>query len=472
MGAERKKVLMIAGVAALVVIAAIVLVKSFDINSYKPRIESAASEATGLDVRIRGKVALAFFPFGVSAADIHVADRGKDILSLDRLRVGVALIPLLKKQLRVTSCRLVRPAVTIVRDEEGRYNFEGTGRRPARKAVFRMKELTLSEGALVYLNSKTRERTELKGVSGTIRDVSIGDAGKYSMKALSFSGHLECGEVLYRGFSIGNVRGTIEAAKGAVLLKPFTMDIFGSKGEGDASAEWPEVGAVYTINLRIPQLDFQRLEEAFGARKLIGGKGDLAASLSLKETGTSTVMSGMDGTFSLQGDNLVIYTMDLDRVLSSYESSQKFNLVDLGAYYLAGPLSIVALKAYHYGDVYWQTRGGQGLITRFVSHWKITGGVAEATDCALATPHNRVALKGRLDLAAERFDKVTVALLDGKGCAKFKQSVSGSFGNPKVGAVSALESLAGPISDLYHKTKRLVEGGKCEVFYNGAVPQP
>jgi len=165
-------------------------------------------------------------------------------------------------------------------------------------------------------------------------------------------------------------------------------------------------------------------------------------------------------------------SMDLDKVLSSYETSQKFNLVDLGAFFIAGPLSTVALKGYRYGDVYAQTRGGQGAITWFISHWKIKDGVADATDCALATRHNRVALKGKLDLASERYDNVIVALLDDKGCAKFKQGISGPFGSPQIGAVSAVESLAGPISHLYRKARRFILGGKCEVFYSGAVRQP
>ena len=103
---------------------------------------------------------------------------------------------------------------------------------------------------------------------------------------------------------------------------------------------------------------------------------------------------------------------------------------------------------------------------------KITDGVADATNCVLATHHNRVALKGKLDLVSERYDNVIVALLDDKGCAKFKQSISGSFGSPEVGAVSAVGSLAEPIFDLYRKAKRFVQGGKCEVFYNGAVQPP
>jgi AsmA protein len=183
-------------------------------------------------------------------------------------------------------------------------------------------------------------------------------------------------------------------------------------------------------------------------------------------------MSSLEGTLSLRGDNLVIYTMDLDKILSAYGTSQQFNLIDIGAFFIAGPLSIVAIRGYRYGDLYNQTRGGQGTITQFISHWKIRSGVADAADCALATHHNRVALKGKLNLVSEKYDNVIVALLDDKGCPKFTQSISGSFGSPKFSSVSAVESVAGPILNLYSKAKRLVEGGRCNVFYKGIVQQP
>ena len=206
-------------------------------------------------------------------------------------------------------------------------------------------------------------------------------------------------------------------------------------------------------------------------QKVIGGKGDFVAALTIKEKGNRTLPGSTSGTFSLRGENLVVNTMDLDKLLSSYESSQEFNLIDLGAFFIAGPLGNVALAGYHYGDFYNQTRGGKGTITQFISHWTIKDGVAEAIDCAFATPHNRVAFKGRLDFVRERYDNVIVALLDDKGCAKFKQSISGSFRKPQISAVNVSESLAGPFSNLYRKAQRFVQGGKCEVFYYGAVRQ-
>ncbi|HBU06040.1 MAG TPA: hypothetical protein DEA95_05585 [Nitrospiraceae bacterium] len=473
MNAKKKKVLFILGGGAVaLVLAVVIFALTFNINSYKPRIEAVASGATGLDVRINGKIRLSFFPFGVSAKDIHVANKGGEILSLKNLKLGAELMPLLKKQLKVTGCELVSPAFTIVKDADGKYNFESTEKKSTKGqpgAAFSLNELKLSKGVLVYLDKKTGEKTEFKDFNLAIKDLSIaGDV----IKNASFAGSFDCKEVRKRDLKIGNVKSPIKAEKGAIYLIPLTMDIFGSKGEGDVTADRSEAGAVYKINLKISKLDFEKLQESFGTKKVIGGKGDLHASLTMKEKGNRKLMNSMDGIFSLRGDNLVIYTMDLDTVLSKYEASQKFNLVDVGAFFIAGPLGTVALKGYRYGDVYHQTQGGQGTITQFISQWKIRDGVADATDCALATHHNRVALKGKLNLVSERYDNVIVALLDDKGCAKFKQSISGSFGSPEVGAVSAVGSLAEPIFDLYRKAKRFVQGGKCEVFYNGAVQQP
>jgi hypothetical protein len=251
------------------------------------------------------------------------------------------------------------------------------------------------------------------------------------------------------------------------------MDLFGSKAEGDATADLSGVDSVFAIDVKAKNLEFAKLEESIGARRVIVGRGDLKASLKTKVRKGSPPLSGLAGTVSLRGDKLTITTLDLDKALSSYEASQQFSLVDLGAFFLISPLSVVALKGYDYGKAFSRAKGGQGQITHFISHWKIEGGLAEAIDCALATPHHRIALKGSLDLVTGRFDAgAMVAILDDQACAKRSQSIAGPLGSPKVGATNLATSFGGPIIDLFSKAKRFLKGGKCEVFYRGAVQQP
>jgi AsmA protein len=89
----------------------------------------------------------------------------------------------------------------------------------------------------------------------------------------------------------------------------------------------------------------------------------------------------------------------------------------------------------------------------------------------MATNENRIALMGSLDFANERFDDVTVAVVDGKGCVVMRQKIRGPFREPVVEKVNVLQSAAGPVLKLFKQAKKLL-GGKCEVFYAGSVAPP
>ena len=281
------------GVVALIIIVGIVAALLFNINSYRSKFETAVSGATGLDVRINGKMGLSFFPLGVSAEDVHVTGEGGEFLSLKSIKIGVRLMPLLKGQLEATRCVLVKPAVTIVRSAEGKYNFEA---KPTEGpgAPFGLKNLKLSEGTLSYLDKKTGEKTELKGVNLAAKDLSVADISGEIMKNLSFTGSLTCMELLRKGLKIENIKGPVKVDKGVYSFKPLTMDALGGRGEGDLTADVSEPDAVYATTVKVSKLDFDKLEAFFGTNKVIGGKGDLSASLTVKEKGRRILMSGLD----------------------------------------------------------------------------------------------------------------------------------------------------------------------------------
>jgi AsmA protein len=102
----------------------------------------------------------------------------------------------------------------------------------------------------------------------------------------------------------------------------------------------------------------------------------------------------------------------------------------------------------------------------------MASGVLRATDVAMATSENRIALTGGLDFAEQRFDGMTVALVDEKGCVKVKQEIRGPFAKPDLGKPSVLRTLTGPAVRMLKRTKDLLPGGPCEVFYAGSVAPP
>lgn len=192
-------------------------------------------------------------------------------------------------------------------------------------------------------------------------------------------------ELYVKDLKIAAVRGGVKIDKGMISLTPLTLNVFGERGEGDAFADLSKADAVYRLNLKVLKIDFKKFSKYFKMNKVIGGKSDLFVAVTIKEREGLSLLKETEGTVAIEGRNLTIYSMDLDKALTKYETSQKFNLVDLGAFFVAGPLSTVALKGFRYGDLFVHAHGGHGTVTKLVSRWRIKHGKAEALDCALAT---------------------------------------------------------------------------------------
>jgi hypothetical protein len=194
--------------------------------------------------------------------------------------------------------------------------------------------------------------------------------------------------------------------------------------------------------------------------------------LTTRGTTLAELKQAMAGRISLRGKGLTFYGSDLDRSFERFEASQTFSLVDVGAVFFAGPVGLLVTKGYDFAKLS-QGDGGTSEISALVSDWKVERGVAHAQDVAMATKENRVALQGGLDVVNERFDDVTIALVDAKGCAIVRQRLRGTFREPVVERPNLLQSLAGPALRLLKKGGELLGGETpCEVFYAGAVAAP
>jgi AsmA protein len=174
----------------------------------------------------------------------------------------------------------------------------------------------------------------------------------------------------------------------------------------------------------------------------------------------------------LNGENLMLYNIDIDALVTKYERSQNFNLVDVGAFLLAGPFGPVLTKSYNLTRLYQESQGGKGIIRKLVSDWKVKNGIAEARDVALASKKKRVAMKGGLNLINERFVDVTIAALDKRGCAVYSEKVHGSFHKPQIEKESVFKSITGSVTNPLEDAWKFIQGKKCTVFYSGSVAQP
>jgi uncharacterized protein involved in outer membrane biogenesis len=585
---KQKRFLFIAGsVIGLCLVSLVALVHFIDIDSYRPRIEAAVHDHLGMDLKIKGTMGIALFPgFGVSLADVNLRNKGTDLLTVKKVRLGLKLLPLIRREIVITDCELVGPVLSVVREADGTFNFETLtpGKKAKKKTVplplLSVSNFTVSGGSIVYSDRKSGGRNELRDFDLEIKKLSLSGKTEDLLSTIALTGDLTCRSMKIGQFRATNLRCPIRAGKGIVNFGPFVVDAFGGTGSGtvdvdargkpfhfrigfktpafslpeaaksDAGTELRNLelnvtdlsfpgnntqrilsnisltgsarcGSVtikklevsdlvlkakgekgvfdiapvsmnfygggakgslradlsgdvpsYSMRLSASGFSSEKFLAGFSEKKVVKGELDFFADLTATGKNGDEIKGGLGGEVTLKGENLLLYGLDLDQLLMKIEESRSFSLVDVGAYFFIGPFGTLFTKGYNFADIAVHAKGGQSAIRQLVSKWNLTRGVAQAADVALATNRHRLAVKGNLDFVGDRFDNITVAVLDKKGCAALTQKISGPFSKPQIEKVNVLASLVAPVFGLVKKVGKLLAGGKCKIFYTGSVKPP
>lgn len=464
-----KIALIVFGALVLATGVSVFLLSRVDIQS---RFEAFVAEATGLDVAVKGGVSVGLFPnLHVRLKDVTLNNKESQIASLGEADVGVELWPLLRKQVRINRLTLQNANVEVVRDRHGHFNFAASPKASTEKRslpALSLGRVSLTKVTFRYTNQKSATELRATDCKFDSNDFELAAGNSEDiMKHLSLSARVECGEMRNNLFVGTDVQLSVTGAHGIFKLTPVTMRIMGGKGSGSIDANFTGAAPVYRIHYAVTQLHVDNLFKSLAPGKVGKGYMDFTTDLSMRGWNADEMTRTADGEGSLRGKDLDIAIGDLDEKLGHYESSQNFNLVDVGAFFIAGPFGVVATKGYDFASIF-QGTGGNTHIRLLVSTWKVENGVAHAQDVAMATKENRLAMKGALDFVNKDFDDVTVAILDKKGCARVEQKIRGPFSKPVIEKPNVIVSLTGPISRLINKTKKLF-GAKCTAFYEGSV---
>jgi len=114
------------GLIALIVIAIAVAIATFDPNKYKGELAKIVKEKTGRTLTVEGKIGLSVFPsIGVAVGKTSLSERNSDkvFARIEDVKVSLALLPLLSKQVVVDRVTLSGLNVDLVQDKNGRTNF-------------------------------------------------------------------------------------------------------------------------------------------------------------------------------------------------------------------------------------------------------------------------------------------------------------------------------------------------------------
>jgi AsmA protein len=155
------------GAASLVAFATI-----FDVNQYRPMIQSKLEKRLGRSVTL-GEMHLGFFPPRFRVQNPAVGDDSRfspdaPFVKAQEMGVSFKLLPLLQKQIDISSLNLERPSVNLIKNAAGVWNFASLGRPsesdkpsqpenpspPPPEQGFSLKELTISDGQISVLDQQ------------------------------------------------------------------------------------------------------------------------------------------------------------------------------------------------------------------------------------------------------------------------------------------------------------------------------
>jgi uncharacterized protein involved in outer membrane biogenesis len=177
-----KKTLKIGG-GILAVIIVLLLVAPFfiDLNSYKGLIAEKAKEATGRDLVIDGDISLSLLPIpSVSVEGIKFGNAAEgsaaNMAEIEKVKVKVALMPLLSGKAEVKSIELVKPTIVLEKLPDGKGNWEiapaggaeatetapATAESGGSKFDLSIEGASITDGTLVYrdLTTASEQRVE------------------------------------------------------------------------------------------------------------------------------------------------------------------------------------------------------------------------------------------------------------------------------------------------------------------------
>jgi AsmA protein len=472
MSRKRTLFLSLAAAVLLALAAAALLVTRIDLAALTQQMEVRLSAAFSLEVKVLGETRLRLWPWPRAViADILVRAGEKEVLRVPRATATIALLPLLRGQMRVANLALEEPVLTVRRDADGsitpRWKEKRKEVEPGQaQPPLLVAKITAEGGTIHFTDRVTDSVAELEGITLELGDLHRGADGR-----LAFAGELRAERLRVNRLEMRQLRGTLSAEKGVYRAAPMRGTLYGSKATFSLETDRSGTRPAWRLELAAEGLSLAELFRSLAGRALYEGQVDMRMKLSA--TGPGRLVNHLDGTVEVTGNHLTQHGFDLDGFVQSLRKSHHVDLVDVGAYLVVGPVGALLSRGFDLAVIYREMHEEKSqAIDRLAFHWTLENGIARAKDVALRTKENRVAVHGAIDLPQRRYEGITLAVLDSQGCATLTEEISGPLTKPSVQPISLLQTLTGPLAGLLEKVREIIDPGECKPFYEGTVTHP
>ncbi|MFK5882221.1 MAG: AsmA family protein [Sulfurospirillum sp.] len=476
-------------VFALIIVGLVIAISMVNLNKYKPQIEKAVRTNSGYEMKINGDISASFSPVGINISNVEIKNpqikSNQKFFQMGKLGVAVEVIPLLSKKIKVKYIVLNDLTLDIKKLKNGKFNFEvaKTSKQKAQKKkeknkktklpMINIKEVRIKNANINFENLKNKSVAKVKNINVAVDNIGF-DPAKKMIQAISFDAKTKIKKVKFDKFSIKDIKIDVNMKDAIVSLNNMKLSMYDSLADAKAKLNLNKKIPLLNIEVDIPKFKLANFSKEYFKKDMLSGTVKVHKKFTLGLGDIKTIKKTLNGTALIDGQDVGVKGFDLDKILSKYTNTKKMNPADLGMSLASG-----FAKGGNLSGVFGTGSDGTTLLKRVYIKINIAKGIANLSDVAIATGKNRVALKGKLDIVRERFLDMKFGVLDAKNCAKFSQTIQGTFTKPKVKVdASSIESTVNMVSSLLGsfgvKTPKIAKkkSGKCKVFYNGIVKQP
>jgi AsmA protein len=444
------------------------LIFSFSLNSLKPVIEDEISYALGMEITIEGNINARFLPsFSVVLDDIMLKNTDDAQIWIERAELQLPLSSLFSSEIKIRGLRINNPEVTVI-------NRSVNSSIPAEKQTYvdvdsldwgiDLVDVKIINGTFNFFDNNHRDTIIINGINIQSEFIyARGNTDTLNLGDLEARGLLTASYARINSTSLDNINLDLNIRNSKITISNKSEGLDAQENIGKAIIDFSSDIPVYSIRQDILQFRIEKFLTRFNDDTLIKGVMDFSFNVDFSgKTPTNRWLSS-SGEISLKGKNLTLYGVNIDLIAQKYSRSQKFNLVDVGALLLAGPVGIAVTKGRDFADLLIANKGDSTQIIEFMSQWSLKAGELYVEDVAFSTMESRIALRGGLNIWQQKFNQLDFALVNDYGCAVFYQCLDGSFTSPEISEVKVAKTLLGPIKSIF-------TGKKCkEVFYEGTV---
>ncbi len=226
------------GIVAVMVAVAAFVAATFDANKLKSEVTRVVKEKKQRTLELAGDVSLSFWPsIGVKLgkASLSEFNSDKEFAALDAARVSLEVLPLLKKQVVIDRVELSGVKANVIRDRNGRFNFDDLLAKEEKKQAQETADTTPIQFAVAgvkLVNAQVSYRDEQTGqvLSVSQFNLDTGRLGLLADGALDLSARL-AGEKPALDAQVQ----LVAAYRYDLLQKQFAFDKLRGTAKGDAA---------------------------------------------------------------------------------------------------------------------------------------------------------------------------------------------------------------------------------------------